>query len=222
MKHIGLMFAMDKEMAFFASMLENLQQKTIHQRTFYTGVVGDKVITAVVSGMGKVNAAICTADLISVFNADLILNIGISGGADNSLNIGDFVVGTDIVYHDVWCGNPHKYGQVQGLPEMYHSEPTLVAKLTKYRQGLLCCGDYFVEKADMLQNIKANFPAALAVDMESAAIAQTCSLYGVPLLSVRQISDVPGSENHAEQYATFWQNAPKNSMQIFTEILGIL
>ena len=64
MKHIGLMFAMDAEMKFFASILENLQQQTLHQRTFYTGVVGNKIITAVISGMGKVNAALCTADLI--------------------------------------------------------------------------------------------------------------------------------------------------------------
>lgn len=222
MQHIGLMFAMDKEMAFFASMLENLQQKTIHQRTFYTGVVGDKVITAVISGTGKVNAAICTADLISVFKADMILNIGISGGLDNSLSIGDFVVGKDIVYHDVWCGNPYKYGQVQGLPEMYHSAPTLVAKLEKYQQGLLCCGDYFVEKAETLQAIKNKFPAALAVDMESGAIAQTCYLYDIPLLSVRQISDVPGSENHAEQYATFWENAPANTINLLREILKVI
>ena len=78
MKHIGLMFAMDKEMAFFASMLENLQQKTIHQRTFYTGVVGDKVITAVVSGMGKVNAAIA-ADRLCRQGVDTIISAGVAG-----------------------------------------------------------------------------------------------------------------------------------------------
>lgn len=222
MKHIGLMFAMQKEMNFFASILQDLQQQTIHKCTFYTGHIGDKIITAVVSGMGKVNAALCTSDLIKVFNADIILNIGISGGIDSSLKIGDFVVGKDIVYHDVWCGNPYKYGQVQGLPEVYHSEPTLVTKLKKYKQGLLCCGDFFVEKDDKLQEIKKMFPSGLAVDMESAAIAQTCFLYNVPFLSVRQISDVPGEENQAEQYAKFWDNAPKNSINTVREILEII
>ncbi|MBQ9271140.1 MAG: 5'-methylthioadenosine/adenosylhomocysteine nucleosidase [Alphaproteobacteria bacterium] len=222
MKHIGLMFAMDAEMKFFAALLKNLQQKTLHQRTFYTGVVDNKVITAVISGMGKVNAALCTADLINIFKAETILNIGISGGLDTSLNIGDFVVGADIVYHDVWCGKPYKYGQMQGMPEIYHSAPELMAKLPQYRQGLLCCGDYFVEKAEMLQDIKSKFPTALAVDMESAAIAHTCYLYNVPLLSVRQISDVPGSENHAEQYAGFWQNAPQHSIYVLQEILKVM
>lgn len=222
MKHISLMFAMDAEMKCFASLLENLQQQTLHQRTFYTGTIGRKIVTAVVSGMGKVNAALCTADLINKFKADMILNIGISGGIDTSLNIGDFVVGTDIVYHDVWCGNPNVYGQVQNMPAIYHSVPQLTAKLTQYRQGLLCCGDFFVEKSEDMQKIKTNFPEALAVDMESAAIAQTCFLYDIPLLVVRQISDVPGAKNHAEQYATFWQNAPAHSMHILQEILEIL
>lgn len=222
MKHIGLMFALDAEMKFFAAKLQDLQQKTLHKCSFHTGVVDNKVITAVISGMGKVNAALCAADLINIFKTDMIINIGIAGGLDSSLKIGDFVVGQDIVYHDAWCGNPNKYGQIQGLPEMYHSTPELASRLQQYKHGLLCSGDYFVEKAEKLQEIKSHFPEALAVDMESAAIAQTCYLYDIPLLVLRQISDVPGAENHAEQYATFWENAPKNSISALYKILKIL
>ena len=222
MKHIGLMFAMQAEMDFFAAELQDLQQTTLHQRTFYTGHVGDKIITAVISGMGKVNAAICTADLIQVFKADLILNIGISGGLNPDLQIGDFVIGKDIVYHDTWCGKPNVYGQVQNMPPLYHSAPELTSKLKQYRQGLLCCGDFFVETTEKLNEIKRHFPDGLAVDMESAAIAQTCYLYQTPMLSVRQISDVPGAEHHAEQYANFWQNAPRHSVQTLRNILEIL
>jgi len=222
MKHIGLMFALDAEMKNFSANLQDLQRKILHKCTFYTGVVDNKIITAVISGMGKVNAALCAADLINTFKVDLIINIGIAGGLDNSLKIGDFLVGKDIIYHDVWCGNPNKYGQIQGLPELYHSTKELTAQIKKYPQGLICSGDYFVEKIEELQKIKNNFPNSLAVDMESAAIAQTCHLYDVPFLVVRQISDIPGAENHAEQYATFWQNAPKNSINMLQEILEIL
>lgn len=222
MKHIGLMFAMAKEMQLFASALQDLQQKTLHQCTFYTGVINNKIVTAVVSGTGKVNAALCTADLINIFKADMILNLGIAGGLDTQLKISDFFIGKDMVYHDVWCGDPNKYGQVQGLPEMYHSAPELVSKLKQYPQGLLCCGDFFVEKAEDMQKIKNNFPTAMALDMESAAVAQTCYLYNTPLLVIKQISDVPGAENHAEQYAEFWKNAPQKSVEIVQEILGIL
>lgn len=222
MKHIGIIMALDREMKIFAAKLQDLQRKTLHKCTFYTGVIDNKIITAVVSGMGKVNAALCAADLIDNFKADMILNLGISGGLDSSLKIGDFLVGKDIVYHDVWCGNPNKYGQVQDLPEMYHSNPELALNLKQYPQGLITSGDYFVEKVEELQKIKNNFPAALAVDMESAAIAQTCYLYDMPLLVVRQISDVPGVENHAEQYAAFWENAPKNSINALQNILKFL
>lgn len=222
MKHIGLMFAMQKEMELFAAMLQDMQQTTIHKRTFYTGHIGDKVITAVVTGVGKVNTALCVSELISVFKADLVINIGISGGLDSSLKIGDFVVGKDIVYHDVWCGRPNKYGQIQDCPEIYHSAPELTAKLTQYRQGLLCCGDYFVDTVERLQEIKQHFPQGLSVDMESAAIAQVCWLHDIPMLSVRQISDVPGSEHQEEQYKNFWQNAPQHSMDILHEILEII
>ena len=176
MKHIGIIIALDREMKIFAAKLQDLQRQTLHKCTFYTGVIDNKIITAVVSGMGKVNAALCAADLIDNFKVDMILNLGIAGGLDSSLKIGDFLVGKDIVYHDVWCGNPNKYGQVQDLPEMYHSKPELALNLKQYPQGLITSGDYFVEKAEELQKIKSNFPTALAVDMESAAIAQTCYL----------------------------------------------
>ncbi len=222
MKHIGIIIALDREMKIFAAKLQDLQRQTLHKCTFYTGVIDNKIITAVVSGMGKVNAALCAADLIDNFKVDMILNLGIAGGLDSSLKIGDFLVGKDIVYHDVWCGNPNKYGQVQDLPEMYHSKPELALNLKQYPQGLITSGDYFVEKAEELQKIKSNFPTALAVDMESAAIAQTCYLYDIPLLVVRQISDVPGVENHAEQYAAFWENAPKNSINALQNILKFL
>jgi adenosylhomocysteine nucleosidase len=73
-----------------------------------------------------------------------------------------------------------------------------------------------------MQKIKNNFPTAMALDMESAAVAQTCYLYNTPLLVIKQISDVPGAENHAEQYAEFWKNAPQNSINMLHNILDIL
>ena len=219
MKKIGLIIAMDKEMDIFAATLQNLLPQKIYQRNFYSGTVGDKQITAVVSGMGNVNAALCTADLINVFGADLIINVGVSGGLDPSLNIGDFVVGDDIVYHDVWCGEPYVYGQIAGCPLIFHSAPELTSLLPELRHGLLCCGDMFVSSVERLNNIKRQFPNGLAVDMESAAIAQTCYLYNKPMLSVRQISDIPGVKHHIEQYDSFWHNAPQNSVKLLNYIL---
>ncbi len=216
---IGLLLAMQKELEFFADNAQNFDTTIMHQRPFLSGQWGKHDIVATVSGMGKVNAALCAATLIKQHQTDLILNIGISGGLDASLQIGDFVLGRDIVYHDVWCGKGNEYGQVQNMPLYYHSDANLVAKLPQFKQGLLCCGDWFVSQTTELNNIKSKFPQALAVDMESAAIAQTCYLYQIPFLCIRQISDTPGAEHHQEQYETFWQHAPQNSIKALSEIL---
>lgn len=219
MKKIGLMIAMDKELEFFTSFINFNQTKSLHKCNFHVGRLGNNEIIAVVSGMGNVNAALCTSDLINTFGSDLIINIGISGGLSSSLQIGDFVIGKDIVYHDVWCGTPNKIGQVQNLPLFFHSDENLIKLLPELKSGLICCGDLFVDNQQALDNIVAKFPSALAVDMESAAIAQTCYLYDIPMISIRQVSDNPGSELHAEQYASFWENAPKHSADIVKQLL---
>lgn len=219
---IGIMIAMEKEFKLFATQIQNLQTQTIAGQIFHTGCWNQHELILAISGMGKVNSAVCATHLISDFKADLIINIGISGGLDSALQIGDFVVGRDIVYHDVWFGEPYPIGQVQNLPLFYHSDTALTDKFTDLKQGLLCCGDQFITAANALQKIKENFPTALAVDMESAAIAQTCHLHNTPFLCIRQISDTPGVEHHAEQYATFWQNAPANSVKMLIKILQCL
>lgn len=219
---IGIVIAMEKELEIFAKNLQNFSQHQIAGKTFWHGYLDDKEITVVISGMGKVNATICTTYLIQHFQSDIIINIGVSGGLDPSLQIGDFVVGTDIVYHDVFCGEGCLYGQVQYLPLYYHSSIELANKLPEYKHGLLCCGDWFIIKLEEMLKIKKDFPSALAVDMESAAIAQTCYLHNIPLLCVRQISDTPGVEHHAEQYENFWKNAPQNSFAMFQKVLEIL
>lgn len=219
MKKIGLIFAMKKELELFAQAVTDFSQIKGKRHSFYYGVLENCEFFAVVSGIGKVNAALCTADLIETASPDYIFNIGISGGLNNSLTIGEYIVGTDIVYHDVWCGEPNAYGQVQEFPAVYHSASELVAKLSAYKHGLICCGDKFITENKELNLITHNFPTALAVDMESAAIAQTCYIYQQPLLCIRQISDIPGHPFSAEQYANFWQNAATKTINLLPQIL---
>lgn len=222
MAKIGILMAMQKERELFSAFLQNMIPVTLRQNTFYRGEYGSHQLTIVVSGMGKVNAALATATLIEKFDCEIIINIGISGGLDSSLNIGDIVVGQDIVYHDVWCGEPNAYGQIQGLPLIFHSAPELVALVKSYPKVLLCCGDKFISQNAELMNIKSIFPSAMAVDMESGAIAHTCYLYNTKLLVIRQISDTPGVEHHIEQYNNFWLNAPQNSITLVRQILELI
>ncbi|MBP5353074.1 MAG: 5'-methylthioadenosine/adenosylhomocysteine nucleosidase [Alphaproteobacteria bacterium] len=219
MNKVGIILAMQKELELFAGSLSDLKIEKIHHLNFYGGKLNNMDVVAVVCGTGKVNAALGTALLLENFQPDLLLNIGISGGLDSTLEIGDFVVADAVVYHDVWCGEPNLYGQVQDLPAQFFPEPNLSAKFPNYRHGLLCCGDRFISEAQELQLIKQHFPTALAVDMESAAIAQTCFLYRCPFFCVRQISDTPGVKHHAAQYDAFWQNAPQNSIRALHTVL---
>lgn len=219
---IGLIIAMQKELDLFADCLQNFEVQTIDGRQYLHGQYKQNEIVAVVCGMGKVNAACGALMLLHHFKSDIIVNVGISGGLDNSVAIGDFVIGKDIVYHDVWCGENLALGQVQNFPLYFHSDPALIAKLPAWRQALLCSGDWFVTTADELQKIKTVFPEGVAIDMESAAIAQVCHAAGVPMLSVRQISDTPGIEHHAEQYAEFWRNAANRTVEVLQNILDAL
>ena len=90
--------------------------------------------------------------------------------------------------------------------------------------GLICTGDRFVEDAAELAAIKRHFPQGMAVDMESAAIAQTCFVYGVPFLSFRIVSDTPGAhDDNFAQYRDFWATMAERSFQTtwaFLERLG--
>lgn len=173
------------------------------------------------SGIGKVAAAIKTTQIISEYHPNLIINSGVAGGLDSSLNIGDTVCGSEICYHDVWCGKPNAYGQVQGFPLYYKSAENITALLdAKIKKGLIISGDKFITSPEELALLKNKFPEALAVDMESAAIAQTAFILKTPFISIRLISDTPGVHHHQEQYDNFWRNAAETSFNTLKTLLN--
>ena len=140
----------------------------------------------------------------------------------------DVVVSRNIVYHDVWCGEGNAYGQIQGFPTFFQGNDTLyncalsLDTETPIHGGLICTGDKFITDREELNVIKQNFPEGLAVDMESAAIAQVCYLYQVPFISFRIISDTPGAEKHWEQYKNFWGEIADNSFRVTETFLKAL
>ena len=198
---IAVIAAMDKEIALLKQCADD-----------------DVIIAA--SGIGKVAAALKTAEIIHNHHPDLIINSGVAGGLQPSLEIGDVVYGTAIAYHDVWCGKPNLYGQVQGFPLFYASDAKFEPFLEKnIRKGLIVSGDKFISSPEGQADILKHFPDALAVDMESAAVAQTCYVYHTPCLILRLISDTPGVEHHQKQYDRFWETAAEKSFANLKEIL---
>ena len=217
MKKIGILCAMAKELQLFTEDWQNLTEQQYQCNHFFIGEVNHNQIIATTSGIGKVNAALTTAHLIDCYQPDMVINIGISGGLSSDLNLGEFVLGENLCYHDVWCDN--LYGQIPDFPLFYQSDPQLLDLLPQYRRGLLCCGDKFIASNEEKTSILQHFPQCLAVDMESTAIAQVCYIYKTPLLAIRQISDIPGHSLQEEQYWSFWENTPRNSSNLLKKIM---
>lgn len=225
---IGVIVAMNAEFELIGALLENRTERVIGGVSFLEGNISNKPVVLSKSGIGKVCAAVGTLEMIRNFAPDCIVNTGVAGGIDAALQVMDVVVGEKTVYHDVWCGEGNEYGQVQGLPAYYAADPYLYGRVmqlcteVKRVGGLICTGDRFITDRKELEEIKGKFPSALAVDMESAAMAQVCYLYEMPFLSLRIISDTPGVAGHAEQYRNFWTQAPQCSFRIFRQLVAAL
>ena len=198
---IGIIVAMDKELQQLRPLFP--EDRVILQK----------------SGIGKVNAAIQTVEMIRQYNPDVIISSGCAGGNGDDINVQNVVVSTQLAYHDVYCGTAigqSVYGQVQGLPARFDADPHLleVAIKTGAKPGLIVTGDWFVDSKEKMREIVGHFPEAKAVDMESAAIAQVCYIYKVPFISFRVISDIPLRDTDASQYHNFWDTIAQNSFQV--------
>ena len=226
---IGVISAMDVEHEQLIGLLESKVEKTDKGFRFMEGNIGDNTFILTQCGIGKVNAAVGTTELIRVCEPDCIISTGVAGGIDTCLKVMDVVVSNQIVYHDVWCGDGNAYGQMQGLPLYFEGNSTLLEHATQLEQeitnihsGLICSGDKFITDRKELDSIKTAFPEGLAVDMESGAIAHVCYLFKVPFISFRIISDTPGTDNHFEQYLNFWGEMADRSFKVTHAFLSSL
>ena len=208
---IGIVAAMSSERSRIQKLLKKVREsKTGQARVYHVGEIGPNEAVLAETGIGKVNAAIGAVELIRAWHPDCLISTGVAGGIDPSLGVMDVVAGAEVIYHDVDCGPGNMPGQVQGLPPSFAGDPRLIecAKSiraeSKIAAGLICSGDQFVSSREQLEAIKARYPAGLAVDMESGALAQVCHIYGIPFLSFRILSDTPGVKGHFDQYKDFW------------------
>ena len=225
---IGIITAMSSEQRQLANQLTEKTERSEGAFNYIEGKIRNNSVVLMQCGIGKVNAAAGTVELIRNFAPDCIISTGVAGGIDTCLNVMDVVASRQIVYHDVWCGEGNAYGQIQGLPPFFSGNDTLydcalsLDTETPIHGGLICTGDKFITDANELKDIKRNFPEGLAVDMESAAIAQICYLYKVPFISFRIISDTPGAEQHLEQYKNFWGEMADRSFHVTETFLKSL
>ncbi len=213
--NIAIIVAMDKEHVQIKRMLTNMKEE--HELFDYViGDLGRNTIILSKCGIGKVNAAVGTSEIIRRYKPDAVVSTGCAGGIDKCLNVMDVVVSTKTVHHDFFLGMGCEKGQIQGMPTFFEADKRLVDVALALNDptihaGLICTGDQFITSKTELARIKEDFPEGLAVDMESVAIAQTCYTYHVPFVSFRVISDTPGTDGHQQQYENFWQDMAQKS-----------
>lgn len=232
MKTIGIIGAMDEEIDILKSKIEIISAKNIVGVDFYMGKMYGNNIVIVRSGIGKVNAAICTQVLIDMYGVDYIINTGVAGSIFKELEIGDVVVSDDLLYHDF---DTTAVGEALGvIPRMSCSffkadeeliriareAGKIVLTTNKMHVNRIVSGDQFVASSDAKHNIWNNFKA-YCVEMEGAAIAHTCFLNKIPFVVIRSISDKADSKANIS-YDTFVKSAAKKSSDIVEEMIKLL
>ncbi len=225
-KTIGVLTAMSVEYRQVAAMLQDAETVKSGPQEFLVGSLGESKVVLLQCGIGKTNAATGVTNLIMTFHPDCVISTGVAGGIDTRLDVMDVVIGKEVCYHDVYCGDNCDPGQVQGLPRLFKGDERLVELATTLKtdvhiiSGLICSGDQFITNRDELDVIKGKYPQGLAVDMESGAIAQVCHLWSIPFLSFRIISDTPGVKAHFKQYLNFWDTMADKSFAVTKEFLS--
>ena len=183
-------------------------------------------IRCVLSGIGKVNAAMAASTLIDSFKPDCMLSIGVAGSFAEGIVEGDVVIASETAYHDVWCGEHCSFGQVEGQPQRFACDSKLLSKATaalpEARVGLNITGDQFYISMEEDARQKNLYPDALSIDMEAAAVAQVCRAKDVPFLAVKIISDQHNDDRQAERYADFWDNMADKSFTVIKKIINSL
>lgn len=227
---IAIIGAMKEELKYFFNALENKEETTLPNSLKLTkGTLFEHEIFVIQSGIGKVNAAINTAQLLTLFPMDLVINIGSAGGIKESMEIGDIVIANQTMYHDVdVCGFGYQYGQVPGMPTTYPIAKEHIALCERIANeinlpvhiGMIVSGDQFVE--DGIQNMQdKKIDDVYAIEMEATAIAHTAHLFDTPAVIIRSISDVANKDS-TTTFSDFLDRASQNAAIFLVEFLKAL
>ncbi|MBQ1275348.1 MAG: 5'-methylthioadenosine/adenosylhomocysteine nucleosidase [Cellulosilyticum sp.] len=229
---IGIIGAMDEEVISLKRKMHVTEQREIAGMEFFIGTVEDKEVVVVRCGIGKVNAAVCTQILADIFNVEYVINTGVAGGLNPELNIGDIVVSSDTVEHDMDAsavGNPR--GEIPRMKKTYfEADQKLIdaAKAAaeklkgdhKVHVGRIASGDQFICSMKVKEDIYTTFTAYCA-EMEGAAIAHTCFLNEIPFVVIRAISD-KADQSADVNFEEFVDVAAKNASKMIEGILQSL
>ena len=226
---IGIIGAMEEEVAVLKQEMDIEETVDYASMQFCKGTLCGKNVVIVRSGIGKVNAAICAQILADKFNVDVLINTGIAGSLDAAIDIGDMVISTDLVEHDMDAtifGDP--LGQVPRMDTFsFPAEKDLIEKAVAANEeanpdiktftGRIVSGDQFVSSAEVKEKLVNNFQAK-CTEMEGAAISHAAYLNKVSCVIIRAISDK--ADNSATMdYPTFEKKAIEHSVRLVRNLL---
>ena len=229
---LGIIGAMDEEVAMIKAQLTDVQVESRAAMDFYKGKLEGKEVVVVRSGIGKVNAAMCTQILADIYSVTGVVNTGIAGSLKAEIDIGDIVLSSDALQHDMDAtGFGYEPGQIprvetlafkadEGLINLAEECCSRVNPDIHTFVGRVVTGDQFIsdkEKKKWLTDIFGGY----CTEMEGAAIAQACYLNSIPFLIVRAISD-KADDSASVDYPAFEAKAIVHSVNLLTEIVRSL
>ena len=226
---IGIIGAMDEEVAALKEKMEVEKVTDRASMQFVAGKLEGKEVTVVRSGIGKVNAAVCAQILASEFHVDTLINTGIAGSLDAKIDIGDMVISTDALHHDM---DATAFGYPLGeVPRMdilaFPADEKLIRLAVEANEeanpdihtftGRVVSGDQFIAGNEKKDYLVRTFDGKCA-EMEGAAIAQTAYLNKVPYVIIRAISD-KADNSAVMDYPTFEKHATQHSLKLLKNML---
>lgn len=224
---IGIIGAMDEEIQYLLEHMEDKQEVTVAHSRFIKGELEGKEIVLLKSGIGKVNAAMGTTIMMERFSPEAVINTGSAGGFSERLEVGDLVISSEVVQHDVdVTAFDYEHGQVPGLPTFIPASDKLV-ELTagavkelniQYEIGLIATADTFMADQSKVRETREKFPQMIAAEMEGAAIAQVCHQYDVPFVIIRALSDIAGKDSSVT-FDAFIETAAEHAAQLIMKVV---
>ena len=225
----AIICAMKEEINEIILLMEDVKYENVNHIKIATGKLNNIDCAIALCGVGKVNAAICTQTLIMKYRPDFILNVGVAGGIDEKIKIGDAVVADGAIQHDfdISAFPNRKKGEISGIDCVkMNCSAWIVDKLIacgkdisefKIHKGIILTGDQFINSKEKLISLKNQF-GGLACEMEAGSIAQTCILNKVDFALTRTISD-GANENSLLDFNAFLKSSSKNAANLISKFI---
>ncbi len=223
---IGIIGAMPEEIQELLADVRERQEEQLGPFLLHRGLLESQSVVVAQCGIGKVNAAALTQSLIHL-GATSIIFTGVAGGLEPGLRVGDIVVSSDCLQHDVDVSAlDYSVGQIPGESFSWQADTVLHRLALQAAQqlkgvrsvaGRILSGDQFLNSTEQMSELRETFAAA-CVEMEGAAVAQVCSKWQIPFVIIRSISDA-GDEASAVDFRSFMPLAAKHARLVVRGVL---